>query len=59
MAKPSETAKIVYLEAVLLPNGEIISEGKTIGWIDTLMCVADVIEVRDGDVIIEKISREH
>ena len=29
-----DTFKVVYLEAVLMPNGELITEGQTIGFID-------------------------
>jgi len=33
--RPTEITP-VWIEAVLMPNGEIISFGKTIGWFDTL-----------------------
>ena len=41
----NDDIKFVYIEAILMPNGEIISEGKTIGWDNTTKKIfAEVIE---------------
>lgn len=33
--KVPDHIKLCYLEVVVMPNGEIISCGKTLGWFDT------------------------
>ncbi len=33
--KQPEGITVVLLEAVLMPNGEVICLGKTVGWLDT------------------------
>lgn len=35
MEQPDEI-KLCNLEVVLMPNGEVICHGKTVGWFDTL-----------------------
>jgi len=32
MEKQPESITVCYLECVLMPNGEIICNGKTVGW---------------------------
>lgn len=59
MAKPTNEPQLVYVEAVLMPNGEVISEDKTLGWSDKIKCVAAILEVKKDCVVIEKINRNH
>lgn len=40
--KENEEIKAVFVEAVLMPNGELIRNGKTIGWGDQEGIFAEV-----------------
>lgn len=40
--KENEEIKVVFVEAVLMPNGELIRNGKTIGWGDQEGIFAEV-----------------
>jgi hypothetical protein len=35
MTKPPDEITPCYLEVVVMPNGEIICAGKTVGWVKT------------------------
>ena len=36
MEKIPENLEVSYLEVIIMPNGEVITLGKTIGWFDNL-----------------------
>lgn len=49
MKKIPDTITLCYLEVILMPNGEVICLGKTVGWFDKLgQLLTPLEEASDG-----------